>query len=190
MTISEVTGCHLFWQMNPQWGSQKLLPGLVSHELTVYFSVFDLFLTQWIMAMLSKGCKPDHFESYNSLKLSFTTIWYLHSNFVECPCCPWIKLCWSSCSMWDKLGWLNWFWQILCKVYLPLIWKDSITHRLGLAVYVKEELLFARDVSLENSVDSYWCLPLALLHSMSSFLSSINHRLCFYAQFLILFHLT
>ena len=25
----------------------KLLQGLVSHELTTYLSVFDLFLTQW-----------------------------------------------------------------------------------------------------------------------------------------------
>ena len=54
--------------------SQKLLQGLVSHELTAYLSVFNLFLTQTIMAMLSKGCKPDNFEPHNSLKLSFTNI--------------------------------------------------------------------------------------------------------------------
>ena len=52
----------------------NLLQGLVSHELTAYLSVFDLFLTQLIMAMLSKGCKPDYFESHNSLKPSFTNI--------------------------------------------------------------------------------------------------------------------
>ena len=28
---------------------------------------------------------------------------------------PWIKLSWHSCSMWDKPGWLNWFWQFLCE---------------------------------------------------------------------------
>ena len=44
------------------------------HELTVYLSVFDLFLTQRIMAILSKGFKPDNFESHNSLELSFTNI--------------------------------------------------------------------------------------------------------------------
>ena len=38
----------------------------------------------------------------------------------------------------------------------------------GLAVYVKG-LLFARDVSLENSADSYLCFQLALLHSVSYF---------------------
>ena len=67
--------------------------------------------------------------------------------------------------------------------YLPLLRKDSITHMLGFAVYVKEGLPFARDVSLENSADSYFT------HCLTSF-SSINHLLCLYAQFLILFHLT
>ena len=82
--ISEVPGCHLLWQMNFQWSSQKLLQGLVSHELTVYLSVFNLFLTQWIMAILSKRCKTGNFEPHNSLKFSFTNISGLHSNLVEC----------------------------------------------------------------------------------------------------------
>ena len=36
------------------------------------------------MAILSKACKPDNFESLNSLKLSFTNVWGLRSNFVDC----------------------------------------------------------------------------------------------------------
>ena len=52
--------------------------------------------------------------------------------------------------------------------YLPLIRKDS-THMHGLAVYVKEGLPFARDLSLENSADSYLCFRLASLHSVSYF---------------------
>ena len=39
----------------------------------------------------------------------------------------------------------------------------------GLAVYVKEGLCFAQDLSLENSTDSYLCFRLALHHSMSYF---------------------
>ena len=35
------------------------------------------------MAILSKACKPDNFESHNSLKLSFTNIRGLRSNFVD-----------------------------------------------------------------------------------------------------------
>ena len=33
------------------------------------------------MAILSKACKPDNFQLHNSLKLSFTNIQGLHSNF-------------------------------------------------------------------------------------------------------------
>ena len=40
----------------------------------------------------------------------------------------------------------------------------------GLAVYVKEGLPFAQDLSLENSADSYLCFWLALLHSVSYFI--------------------
>ena len=40
---------------------------------------------------------------------------------------------------------------------LPSIQKDSITHMHILAVYVKEGLAFAWDLSLENSADSYLC---------------------------------
>ena len=39
-----------------------------------------------------------------------------------------------------------------------------------LTVYLKEGLPFAWDLSLENSADSYLCLWLALLHSVSYFL--------------------
>ena len=41
--ISKIPGCHLLWQMSFQGGSQKLLQGLVSHELTAF-----LFLTYFI----------------------------------------------------------------------------------------------------------------------------------------------
>ena len=36
------------------------------------------------MAILSKGFKPGNFEWHNSLKVSFTNIWGLPSNFVDC----------------------------------------------------------------------------------------------------------
>ena len=66
--------------------------------------------------------------------------------------------------------------------YLPLIQKDSSPHMHGLALYVKEGLPFARDVSLENSADSHLCFQLALLpslpHCLTSF-SSIDHLLQF-----------
>ena len=55
--------CYDRWVLSE--GHKKLLQGLVSHKLTTYLSVFDLFLNKWIMAILSKGCKPDNFEPHN-----------------------------------------------------------------------------------------------------------------------------
>ena len=65
------------------------------------------------MAILSKACKPDNFESHDSLKLSFTNIWDLRSNFVDCEL--FLESFKHSCSVWDKPGWLNWFSQFLCE---------------------------------------------------------------------------
>ena len=53
--------------------------------------------------------------------------------------------------------------------YLPLTRKDYVTHMHGLAVYVKEGLPFAWDLSLEIAVDSYLCFRLTLLYSVSYF---------------------
>ena len=53
--------------------------------------------------------------------------------------------------------------------YLPLIQKDSSTHMQCLAVYVKEGLPSAWELSLENSANSHICFLLALLHSVSYF---------------------
>ena len=121
------------------------------------------------MAIVSKGCKPDNFESHNSLKLSFTNIRGLRSNFVDCesflesnspdilaPC---------GTNLDDSIDSGN----FSVRGYLPLIGKDSSTHIHGLAVYVKEGLPFKWDLSLENSADFYLCFRLALLHSMSYF---------------------
>ena len=57
--------------------------------------------------------------------------------------------------------------SVMC--YLPLIQKDSVTQIHGLAVYGKEGLPFAQDLTLENSADSYLCFWVDLLHSVSYF---------------------
>ena len=121
------------------------------------------------MAILSKVCKPDNFESHNSLKLTFTNIRGLRSNFVDCESFlesnspDILALCETNLD--DSIDSGN----FSVRGYLPLIRKDSSTHMHGLAVYVKEGLPFARDLSLENSADSYLCFRLALLHSVSYF---------------------
>ena len=108
------------------------------------------------MVILLKGCKPDIFKPHNSLELSFTNIRGLRSNFVE-----------FETNLNDTIDSGNFF----VRDCLLLIRKDSITHMNGLAVYVKERLLFARDLSVKNSTDSYLCFRLALLHSTSYFFS-------------------
>ena len=60
-------------------------------------------------------------------------------------------------------------WFPLQLGYLPLIRQASSTRMHGLAVYVNKALPFARDLSLENSADSYLSFQLALFHSVSYF---------------------
>ena len=121
------------------------------------------------MAILSKACKPDHFESHSSLKLSFMNIWGPCLNFVDCESSHESNsldipaLCERNLE--DSIVSGN----FSVRGYFPLIRKDSSTHMHGLAVYVKEGLPFAQDLSLENSADSYLCFQLALLHSVSYF---------------------
>ena len=109
------------------------------------------------MVILSKECKPDNFESYNSLQLGFTNIRGLRSNFVDCESFlgsnspDILALCETNLD--DSIDSGN----FSVRGYLPLIRKDSSTHMHGLAVYVKEGLPFAQDLALENSADSYLC---------------------------------
>ena len=109
------------------------------------------------MGILSKGCKSDYFKPHNSLKLSFTNIQGLCSNFVEFQSFPEsnspeiVALCEANLD--DSIDSGN----FSLTGYLSLIRKDSTTHMHCLAVYVKEELPFAQDLSLENSADSYLC---------------------------------
>ena len=119
------------------------------------------------MTILSKACKPDHFELHNSLKLSFMNIRGLRLNFVDCESFlgsnspDILALCETNLD--DSIDSGN----FSVRGYLALIWIDSGTHMHGLAV--KEGLPFARNVSLENSADFYLCFRLALLHSVSYF---------------------
>ena len=94
------------------------------------------------MTILSKACKPDNFESRNSLKLNFMNIQGLRSTFVDCESFPEsnspdvLALC--EINFDDSIDSGN----FSVRGYLPLIRKDSRTHMHGLAVYVKEGFTF------------------------------------------------
>ena len=89
------------------------------------------------MALLSKACKPDNIESHNSLKLSFTNIRGLHSNFVGCKSFlesnspDILALCKTTLD--DSFDSGNFY----VRGHLLLMRKDSGTHMHGLAVHVK-----------------------------------------------------
>ena len=95
------------------------------------------------MTILSKACKSDNFESHNFLRLSFTNIRVLRSNFVdresflESNSPDILALC--ETNMDDSIDSGN----FSVRGYLPLIGNASSTHVHGLAVYVKEGLPFA-----------------------------------------------
>ena len=137
-----------------------------------------------MMAILSKGCKPNNFESHKSLNPSFTNTRGLRSNSVECESFPEsnfpdiLHLCETNLD--DSIDSDN----FSLRGYSPLIRKYYITHMQVLAVYVKEGLLAVQDVSRENSAHSYLCFRLPLLHSVSYFFFRLH------AWFLMLFHLT
>ena len=88
------------------------------------------------MTILSKACQPDNFESHNSLKLSFTNIRDLCSNFVdyeyllESNSPDILALCETNLDELNDSG------NFSVRIYHPLIQKDSSTHMHGLAVYV------------------------------------------------------
>ena len=90
------------------------------------------------MIILSKACKPDNFELYNSLKLRFTNIGGLRLNFLDSE--SFLKsnspdiLAQCETSLDDSIDSGN----FSVRAYLPLIRKNSGTHMHGLPVYVKE----------------------------------------------------
>ena len=84
------------------------------------------------MAILSKGCKTSNFEPHNSLKLSFTNIWGLHSDFVEGESPNIHALCETNLD--DLIDSDNF--SVRC--YLSLICKDSIYYLYAWSLSLKE----------------------------------------------------
>ena len=146
--ISEDPGCHLLQRTSSLLRvTKKLIQGLVSHRLTAYLSVFDLFLTkrdEWIYQKDVNEITLNHTILKNlTLRIIETFVWILLNANLSLN----QTLLTSSDDSIDS-G------KFSLRVYLPLIWKDSITCALlmhVLAVYSKEGLPFARDLFLENS---------------------------------------
>ena len=125
------------------------------------FLFLTYFLTQWIMAILSKWCKPDSFKSHKFLKLKLQILLNVNVSlnqtlltFLLYVRQTWMTQLILALSLWG--------------VYLPLTWKDSTTHAWSCS-FMKEGLPFAWDLLLENSADSYSCFWVALPYSVITF---------------------
>ena len=137
--ISEVPGCHLLQQMSFQWESQKLLLGLVSHELSLPFCFRPIVNSMNYGLQLLHSMNVNQITlNHNSLKLSFINIWGLHLNFIKyesflhsnSPNTFGLR----ETNLDDSIDSGNFF----VRGYLSLIPKDSVTHMHGLAFCLKE----------------------------------------------------
>ena len=111
---------------------------------------------------------------HNSLELSFTNIWGLRLNFVDCEFFldsnspDILALCETNLDDSTDSG------NFSVRGYLPLISNDSSTRAWSRSL-CKRRTSFARDWSLENSADSYLCFNwLYFTQCLTSF-SSIDH---------------
>ena len=139
------------------------------------------------MAILSKGWKPDHFESHSSLKFSFINIWGLCSNFVECESflksnSPAIRVLCET-NLVDSTDSSNF--SVRC--YLSLIGNNSVTHN-AWPCSQKRTSFYMRLIS--KKLCRFLFMFLTGFGSFSALLfSSLNHLLCLYPWFFMLFHL-
>ena len=121
------------------------------------------------MAILSKVSKPGHPKSHNSLKVSFSNVRGLRTNFLDCESFllsqspDILALCETNLDASIDTS------HFAVNGYLPLIRKDSCTHMHGLGLFVRDSLPLAQDIALESSEHSYMCFRLALLNSTSYF---------------------
>ena len=138
LDIFEVPGCHLTDEFSLRVTKIATMIGVsLTHIL---LSCFWHILTHCIMAIILKGLKWDNFEPHNSLKLSFTNIRGLHSNFVECESLLKSKSA-DILALWEtNLDVSIDSGNFSVRGYLPLIREDSNTHMHSLAVYAKEGL--------------------------------------------------
>ena len=140
------------------------------------------------MTIVSNVCKPDNLESYNSLKLSFTNIWGLHSNYVGCES-------FLESNFPDILAYVTQTWktQLIPAIsgwgftfLLFDVQKNSVTHMHSLKVYAKSDFLFDEAylkktlkilISVLDWLFFNWCCTFCF----------INYHLLICAQFLLLF---
>ena len=130
------------------------------------------------MIILSKGCKPDKFESHNSIKLRFTSIGGLHLNFFDCESFlesnspDVLALCEKKLD--DSIG----YGKIYVRGYLPLIQKYSITHMPGSATLLETPGHFSSSGKLLES-PGFWKRMANSLGNLLEFSDLYVSEICF-----------
>ena len=133
------------------------------------------------MTILSKGRKPDEFE--------LQTLWNLALPIFEAfvQILLNVNLSWHSCSMWDKLGWLNWFWTFLFEGLSSVNPKRFCY---SYAWSCEGRACFCTVLISRKLCGFFFVFDwLYFIRRFTSF-SSIYHLLRLYGRFLMLFHPT
>ena len=170
--ISKIPGCHLLWQMSLQWGSQRI--GVSWNNLP--FCFFPIF-NSMNNGHLSKGCKPDDFESGNPLRLSFTNIlsnadFSLNQTLLTFWLC--VRQTWMTQLI--QVIICNRFSFYLNGFYYSCAWSCSLC----------EESNCLCMGLISRKLYRFFCFWLALLHSASSVSVSILHFFFLYQPLLSL----
>ena len=188
MDISEFLGCHLLRQMSSQWGSKKLLQGLVPHELTAYLSIFNHFKINELWPHCQTHVNQIILDC-NSLELSFTIFKaFARILLIVNPSLSQTLLTFLLCV---RETWMTQLiWQFLCE-RLPSFNPDGFWYLYAWSCSLcYKGLPFAWDLSLENSADSYLFFRLALFHCVLLLFPLLITFFVFVHGFWILFHLT
>ena len=81
---------------------------------------------------------------------------------------PWIKLSWHSSSVWNKLGWINSFWQLLCMGLFSFNQKGSCySYAWGCGLCDRRTSFCIGHIS--RKIWRFLCFWLAILHSVPCF---------------------
>ena len=154
---------------------------LWTHSLPFLFLPYLKSLKWW------SYYKSDINQKFWITKLSESRLIYSRLLF---EFCYWIKLYWYSCSIWDKLGWLNWLWQFPCEGLSSFNPKECCSCAWFCSL-CKERISFCTGL-ISRKLFRFLFMFLTGSTSFSAllFFCSIEHLLCLYAWFLMLFQLT
>ena len=174
--ILKYPGCHFLRQMVSQHGSQDSTSKISASSTPSLPSNFYFILCLNKMAISHyQVCKPDTFESYKSLKLSFTNIQGPRSKLLVVNLSlPRINTLWGgliertssildeiasktariySFFMRDRLGRLNGFRQFLCEGLFSFNWKRYCNS------FMVFQFIWRRGFLLNETYEDFYLFP-------------------------------